>query len=244
MERIQRDNRVKWYGIVIGIASALLQHGIYLLGHKLADVIGIEPFLPKIPVIDDRIPLTPIFIIPYVWSYLYWAMAPMAASKCRKEHFADYLAAYLFACLAGMLILAFAPTYMDRVAEGLYLPRSGFFARLMRFWYSLDGSEMAYNLFPSFHCLNSTVSYLAVAGRKEVPRWYRVYSLILTILIYASTVLVKQHYVADIFGGIAVAVIAFVLCKRLHAGRIFLKAVSRFGHAGAKGEKQGAAAGK
>ena len=223
MEGIRRENRVKWYGIVIGIVSALAQHAIYTLGHVLAEVIGIEPFLPKLPAIDDLIPVMPIFIIPYVWAYLYWAMAPMAASKCKKEHFYDYLAAYLFACLAGMLVLAFAPTYMDRVAEGLYEPRSGFFAALMRFWYSLDGSEMAFNLFPSFHCLNSTMSYLAVCGRKEVPFWYRAYSLILTLLIFASTVFVKQHYVADILGGVVIAVIAFLLCKKFHAGRIFMR---------------------
>ena len=223
MERTERENRIKWYGIVIGILSALAQHGIYLLGHALAGVIGNEPFLPKIPAIDDLIPVVPIFIIPYVWSYLYWAMAPMAASKCKKDHFLDYLAAYLFACIAGMLVLAFAPTYLDRIAEGLYAPRSGFFAELMRFWYSLDGSDMAYNLFPSFHCLNSTMSYLAVCGRKEVPLWFRIYSLVVTLLIFASTVFVKQHYVADILGGVVIAVAAFLLCKKFHAGRIFMR---------------------
>ena len=238
MERTKRENRVKLYGVIIGIVSALAQHGIYLLGHLLAELIGNEPFLPKIPLIDDLIPVVPVFIIPYIWSYLYWAMAPMAASKCKKDHFLDYLAAYLLACLAGMLVLAAAPTYMDRVAEGLYLPRSGFFAQLMRFWYSLDGSEIAYNLFPSFHCLNSTISYLAVCGRREVPLWYRIYSLVLTLLIFAATVFVKQHYVIDILGGAIIAVAAFLLCKKYHAGRIFLKPIeffkARFGHAGEK----------
>lgn len=228
MESIKQDTRVKPYGVVVGIVSAIVQHGIYLLGHGLAELIGNEPFLPKIPMIDDLIPVVPLFIIPYVWSYLYWAMAPMAASKCSREHFLDYMASYLFAALGGMVILAVAPTYMDRVAEGLFLPRSGFFAELMRFWYSLDGSDIAYNLFPSFHCLNSTVSYLAVCGRKEVPLWFRVYSLVLTLLIFASTVFVKQHYVVDILGGLVIGVVSFLLCKKYHAGRIFLKPIAFF----------------
>ena len=226
MDTVQRGSRVRMYGVVIGILSAIAQHGFYLLGHVLAGVIGNEPFLPKIPAIDDLIPVVPIFVIPYIWSYLYWAMAPMAASKCEKEHFLDYLASYLFAVLAGMVILAVAPTYMDRTAEGLYLPRSGFFARLLQFWYTLDGTEIAYNLFPSFHCLNSTLCYLAVRKRKEIPVWYRVYSLLLTLLIFASTVFVKQHYVADILGGSVLAVISFVLCKKFHAGRIFLRPIA------------------
>lgn len=236
MESTKRENRVKLYGIVIGLILGVGQHGIYLLGHVLAGVIGNEPFLPKIAAIDDLIPVIPIFIIPYVWAYLYWIMAPMAASKCSKEHFWDYIAGYLLALFAGMIVLAVAPTYMDRVAEGLYLPRDGFPAKLMRFWYSLDGSDIAYNLFPSFHCLNSTLSYLAVCRRKEVPLWFRLYSLILTLLIFAATVFVKQHYVADIFGGVIIGVAAFVLCKKTHAGRIFRKPIEFFSSRGKRAE--------
>lgn len=64
---------------------------------------------------------------------------------------------------------------------------------------------MAYNLLPSFHCINSTISYLGVARRPEVPKWYRGYSLVMTLLIYASTLFVKQHFFLDVISGIAVA---------------------------------------
>lgn len=223
----KKENSVKTYGIIIGLVSLALQHGIYLLAHELAQVVGITPFLPKIDAIDGNIPIIPIFIIPYVWSYVYWGMTPMAVSKCKFEHFLDYLAAYMFACIFGALILIFLPTYMDRVAEGLYdVSRTDIMSRLMRFWYSLDGSETAYNLFPSFHCINSTISYLGVCGRKEIPKWYRIYSLILTVLIYFSTVFVKQHYFIDVISGIIIAVIAFVICKKVHAGRIFLRPIA------------------
>ena len=222
LPEVEKNNKVKLYGVIIGLVSLAAQHGIYLLGHILAGVVGIAPFVPKIAAIDNAIPIIPIFIIPYVWAYVTWGMAPMAASKCEVGHFKDYLAAYLFACLFGALILVFAPTYMDRVAEGLYdTTNTGFFWWLMRFWYSLDGSEIAYNLFPSFHCINSTMAYLAVAGRKEVPVWFRVYSLIMAFLVYAATVFVKQHFFIDIIGGVVIAVIAFIICKKCRAGRIF-----------------------
>ena len=202
--------------LLTGILYLALQHAIYLLGHHLASWFGITPFLPKIP-LDDMIPIVSIFIIPYIWSYIYWAMGPMVVSLCEKRHFADYMAANLVGCLAGMLVLAFCPTYMDRVAEGLYEVSENptFFEKLRQFWYSLDGSSMAYNLLPSFHCLNSTLCYLGVAGRREIPRWYRVYSLVMTLLIYASTVYVKQHYFLDIVTGAALAIIAFFLGKKL-----------------------------
>ena len=217
-----RSIRIKPYAIVIGILYAILQHAVYLLGHALADWIGFEPFLPKIP-LDDLIPIVSIFIIPYVWAYLFWAMGPMAVSLCEKQHFKDYMASCLFPCVAGILLLAFLPTYMDRVAEGLYevVENPTIFDKLRQFWYSLDGSEMAYNLLPSFHCINSTLCYLGVAGRREIPRWFQVYSLITTLLIFASTVFVKQHYILDVVTGAALAGIVFFLCKKFHWGRVF-----------------------
>ena len=225
----KRENRVKLYGVLIGVFSALFQHVFYVFGNAAAQLIGITPVLTKIPAIDNAIPIIPIFIIPYAWAYIFWAMAPMAVSKCKFDHFLDYLAAYLFACIAGMLILIFFPTYMSRVAEGLFdLPRTGILYRLMNFWYMHDGGAMAYNLFPSFHCLNSTISYLGVAGRDEVPKWFRVYSFIVMILVFLATVFVKQHYVVDIFGGVAVALISFYLCEKFRAGRIFLPLIRFF----------------
>jgi len=218
----KKSIRIKPYAIIIGILYAILQHAVYLLGHALADWIGFEPFLPKIP-LDDLIPIVSIFIIPYVWAYLFWAMGPMAVSLCEKQHFKDYMASCLLSCVAGILLLAFLPTYMDRVAEGLYevVENPTIFDKLRQFWYSLDGSEMAYNLLPSFHCINSTLCYLGVAGRREIPRWFRIYSLITMLLIFASTVYVKQHYFLDIVTGAALAGIVFFLCKKFHWGRMF-----------------------
>lgn len=223
----KNSTRVKLYGVILGIVTAILQHGVYLGANALAGLVGVTPFLPKTP-LDDLIPILPIFILPYVWSYLFWAMAPMAASKCEIRHFKNYMASYLFACLFGALILIFAPTYMDRTAEGLMdLPNRGLYG-LLRFWYSLDGGEMAYNLFPSFHCINSTISFLAVYKRPEVPKWFRVYSFITLVLICFSTVFVKQHYLPDVFAGIAIAIAAYAVCTKFDLGRIFDRPVAFF----------------
>jgi len=112
---------------------------------------------------------------------------------------------------------------MDRVAEGLYVvpDKATIFDNLRMFTYSMDGSNIAYNLLPSFHCINSTLCYLGVAGRKEIPVWFRVYSLVITILIYAATVCVKQHFLMDVVTGITLAVVVFILSKKFHWGRMF-----------------------
>lgn len=214
--------RIRGYAVVIGVVYLILQHAFYLAGHYLAAWLGLTPFSPKIP-LDDAIPIVSAFIIPYVWAYLYWAMGPVAVSLCEREHFADYMAANLVACVAGTLALTFFPTYMDRVAEGLYdVPADpSFFDRLRLFWYSLDGSATAYNLLPSFHCINSALCYFGVAGRKELPLWFRIYTLVTALLIFASTLFVKQHYLMDILPGVALAALAYFLCKKFHWGQMF-----------------------
>jgi membrane-associated phospholipid phosphatase len=50
--------------------------------------------------------------------------------------------------------------------------------------------------------------------------------LVITIGIFASTVLVKQHVVVDILGGILVAELGFFLARKLRAGRVF-EAINR-----------------
>lgn len=219
----KRKNRVRWYGVVWGIALLIFQHSMYLLANVIAGAIGLPAFSPK-TAIDDLIPLVPVFILPYVWSYVFWAMAPMAVSKCEKRHFYNFVAAYVTACLFGMLIFIFAPSYMDREAENLVaLAGDGFFGKLLQFIYNLDGGALAYNLFPSFHCMLSTLSYLGVMRRKEIPLWFRIYSLVMAVLIYCATVFTKQHYVVDIFGGVIIAVVFYFLATKFNWGRIWEK---------------------
>ena len=123
----------------------------------------------------------------------------------------------------------FPDLYGDRIAEGVFVIPANptFFDHLRLFFYSLDGSDTAYNLLPSFHCINSTLCYLGVAGRKEISIWFRGFSLVTAILIYASTLYVKQHYFMDVVASAALAAAAYFICKKYHWGRMFAS-IERF----------------
>ena len=219
----KENSKIKLYGVIVGLVMLALQHGIYLLSNEIAKFVGITPFSPKI-FIDNCIPIVPVFIVPYVWSYAHWAITPMVVSKCDKKYFIDFIVNYIFVCIVGSIVLIFAPTYMDRVAEGLTdTSRTGFFAALMRFWYTLDGGNMAYNLLPSFHCINTTVCFLGVVKRKEISTAFKIYSAITAVLIYLSTVFVKQHFVLDVVSGIAIAVVFYYVGTKLSLGKFFYK---------------------
>ena len=56
-------------------------------------------------------------------------------------------------------------------------------------------------------------------GLKRMPRWYAPSMLVLSLLVAASTVLVKQHVFLDIPAGILAAEIGLWLARRLGLGK-------------------------
>jgi membrane-associated phospholipid phosphatase len=212
----------KW-GWAVGIVYFFGQYGIYRLANWLSVVTGTISWAidPKVPFIDDLFPIIPVFAVPYLYSYVFWLMAPAVVSLTDRRHFINYIYGLSLAYLIGFLIFVFMPTYMDRVAEGLmnYMNRPGIFNKLLNIIYSADGMEKAFNLFPSYHCLISAYCYIGVRRQEAIPKSYRVYSLVMFILIVLSTLFTKQHYILDSIGGIAIAYGCDALMNKLDPGK-------------------------
>ena len=215
--------KIPWWGYLCGFFYFGLQYGLYRLGELLSRVIGTaaHPLPCKIPFLDDRIPLIPVFVIIYVYSYIFWIMGPIAVSLTSKRNFVNYLWGISLAYLIGFLIFIFVPTYMDRAAEGLYeaVAGGGFFKDMLKTVYEADGSTIAYNLFPSYHCLISLYHYLGIRKQQEIPKGFRVYSLVMVILICMSTVFTKQHYIIDTVGGLGISLGCYLLMRKLDPGK-------------------------
>lgn len=215
--------------LLLGLGLLFFQHWIYLLAVPLAGLIGIPPWVPKIPAVDDLFPLIPVFVLPYVGSYVYWVLAPAFVLRGGRRHFLNYLASWFAAAGIGFLFLVFLPTTMDRVAEGLTdFPGESFFDWLLRVVYYFDGGDAATDLFPSFHCLISTLAYLGVRGQPGVPKGYRIVSLILSILICISTLFTKQHYLLDVLGGVTLGIVVYTASARWNWGRVLERPAAFF----------------
>ena len=210
-------------GWICGFLYFGLQYGMYRLAEWISRMTGTadRAFAPKIAAIDDLIPVIPVFAVIYLFSYVFWICGPIAASLTSKRNFVNYIVGLSLAYFIGFLIFIFMPTYMDRAAEGIMdiARRPGFFNGLLNMIYGADGSDLAYNLFPSYHCLISLYCYLGVRKQPEIPRRFRAYSLIMTLLICASTVFTKQHYVADIAGGLSISILCYLLIGKLDPGK-------------------------
>ncbi|MDO4460378.1 MAG: phosphatase PAP2 family protein [Clostridia bacterium] len=223
MKRIFK--KIPKYGYVFAVVYFLLEMFCYSFGNFLANVIGTaeNPIIPKIPCIDDKIPYIGCFITIYFFSYIFWLMGTLATSMTKKRNFVNYLFGLSIAYLIGFLIFVFFPTGMDRVAEGLIdiSNGTGLNALSLRVMYALDGGNNAFNLFPSFHCMISTYCYLGVRKQPEISRGYRIFSLVMTVLICASTLFVKQHYFVDVVGGVGLAVITHIIAGLINPGKRF-----------------------
>ena len=90
------------------------------------------------------------------------------------------------------------------------------FSQLVRFIYSVDAPV---NLFPSIHCLESwcciRAAYKMNFKTEKRTNYYRVATILMSLGIFASTLFIKQHVIADVFGGIAAFEIGMILAKIL-----------------------------
>ena len=74
-------------------------------------------------------------------------------------------------------------------------------------------------LFPSIHCLESwcciRAAYKMNFKTEKRTNYYRVATILMSLGIFASTLFIKQHVIADVFGGIAAFEIGMILAKIL-----------------------------
>ncbi|BBF44354.1 PAP2 family protein [Lachnospiraceae bacterium KM106-2] len=156
--------------------------------------------------LDTMIPVLPSFSIIYLGCYAFWVLNYMLAGKVSKEHFYRFVTNILLSyTLCGIIFIIF-PTMIIR-PDAPAVTSLGTLG--MNFVFN---SDTPVNLFPSMHCLISWFCYLGVRNKKQIPKWYQYVSLIIAVLVCISTVTIKQHFIADIFGGIIIAEVMYYIC--------------------------------
>jgi hypothetical protein len=105
----------------------------------------------------------------------------------------------------GFVVFRYFPIEMQKT----YATGDDWFSKLAYFQQSKD---TAYNNFPSLHVGLNVYAYALIAwqSKRISPAW-----LVLPVLIIISTLLVKQHLVIDVLGGLVLATGAFLLFRRI-----------------------------
>ncbi len=205
------------YGWLWGWGLFIFQRLLYVWANMISDHFGIPWHVIKIKKIDDAIPLRPVWFIIYVLSYAYWVASPIIIARFTDgAWYTRYIIATLVAYFIGFFIFTFYPTYMNRTQEDLYnRVGDGIWGKCMKWVYNWDGKEKGTNLFPSYHCLHSTLCLLGLLAL-GLPLWVNALLVLFTISIYASTVLCKQHYILDIPSGIIISVVSYICIVCIH----------------------------
>lgn len=159
--------------------------------------------------LDDYIPFLEGFVIFYcLWYpflivpglYLFFKDIP------EFKRYIWYLICSFAICFAVYIIFPNGQDLRPAVFE-----RDNIFTDIVGLLYSADTNT---NVFPSMH-VTGALGAAATFFRTEGLKRYRAASLITAVLICASTVFIKQHSLLDVFGGIAVWLISYVVVYRI-----------------------------
>ena len=202
------------YGI-IPLATLLIVAGITYYGTRLitAGMVHYDITLA----LDDLIPFRAEWIVVYVLTYVYWILCFYAILRDSKQLCYRIYSAEIMGKAVCILCFLLLPCTLVRPTPG-----DGFFDSIVKWIYAADGAQ-ADNLLPSIHVFNSWLCGRGILKCKRVPLPAKAAAVLFVPLICASTVLVKQHVVLDVAGGIVLAEGCLLAAKRIRSERAFEK---------------------
>jgi membrane-associated phospholipid phosphatase len=145
--------------------------------------------------IDQALPVVPLFVVPYVSLQPFICGSLVIFVLFRARLFQSAVLSMIATFLVSYVFFAFLQTYVDRPV----LSGDDVLTTMVRDVYAGDHP---FNDFPSLHV--STSAIIAIHWWR-FGRNYTWPVLVWAGLIAISTVMVKQHYVVDIAGGLALA---------------------------------------
>lgn len=163
--------------------------------------------------LDLRLPFVPQFLIIYFGCYVFWAVNYILVARQEREQVYRFFTADIISrCVCLIIFLAYPTTNTRPVIEG-----NGIWDLLAGWLYSIDAAD---NLFPSIHCLVSWFCFIAIRKNEKIPLWYRVFSCIMAVAVFVSTLTTKQHVLVDVAGGVLLAELCYWLGRhtRMYIG--------------------------
>lgn len=199
------ENKPDWLYIATVMGFAVLMNQPFYQGGRLLSF-----WLPhhslSLP-LDEQIPLLPWTLSVYVGCFAFWLWQYYLCARQERQESDRFFAAGILAKCLCLLIFVLFPTRMERPEP----TGDGFWTRMLRLMYWIDSPD---NLFPSLHCILAWLCWIGVRGKKRFPFAYRAFSLIAALLVFTSTLTIKQHVILDVAGGVAVAELGYWLAGK------------------------------
>lgn len=188
MTAAEKREKLCWFIIMIAYFSVGYLSTNWIASHH-------SKFLDVSMAFEGRIPFIPVFIVGYVLVYIgmYFAYASIDDIQVWRRG----IILFFLATTTCYLVFIFFPVKMEMRPD--ISSFGGVFPFLTKFFYKID---LPYNCFPSLHVTYPMVVTLLLWNYNKKIRWF---FLALVIIMMVSVILVKQHYIADVLAGPAVA---------------------------------------
>ena len=198
--------------LVLPITLSLL---IYLLSYYIPKiVVNINNVHYLTCAIDELIPLFSPSVVIYLLAFGQWLLGGLILLKYETNQGYRMVSAYIIGSLIGLITFIVYPTAIIRNPIEVHNVFDWILVRVC----SLDSIV---NACPSFHCFCSTIVIHIVYNYKPVNKKFLIANFIFSIMIYASTLLTKQHYFIDVPCGILLADISILISKKINFNRLF-----------------------
>jgi hypothetical protein len=151
--------------------------------------------------LDERFPLIPECVFIYLTVYFIYVLPLFRIENARRLLTFDVA-----------LFVTLAVSYATFIVFPVAFPRpqvypQGDFSTLIL--YLVQAGDPAWNCFPSTHCATCTIASLALLRES---RSLGIWVSATTVAIYLTTLLTRQHFVADAVAGIALGSLCYGLC--------------------------------
>lgn len=153
---------------------------------------------------DTAIPFMPGWSFIYLGCFLFWGMNYILIARQEKEEWFKFATGdYLSRIICGLFFVLLPTTNIRPEVVG-----DGVAQSIIRFVYWIDAPT---NLFPSIHCLVSWMCFIGIRGKVYIPKWYRAFSCLFAIAVFASTLFTKQHFIVDVVAGVILAELCYYI---------------------------------
>lgn len=166
--------------------------------------------------LDDLVPFLPPFIVVYLGCYIFWVINYLLISAQGDEHRYRFFTADICSRLVCLVIFVVFPTTNTRPE----LIGHDIWTQAVRALYQWDAPQ---NLFPSIHCLVSWMCCIGLRGCDRIPKWYKWVSKFIAVLVFVSTLALRQHVLIDVAGGILLAELACYISNRRDGYKLLQK---------------------
>ena len=160
--------------------------------------------------LDLYIPFVKEFIIPYIFWYFYVSGTVLYFGFKSKNDYYKLISLLTFGEIVALTVYFLYPQCQKLQPV---ITQTDIFSRTIKYLYSIDAPN---DVCPSLHVFNSIVVHLCIVKSTlfKDNKTIKISSFIAMILICASTVLIKQHSIVDVFWGTVLALVLYLLIEK------------------------------